>query len=308
MYFPATKVKVLASSDTKRGATLRKGSLGYVANYGGLYIKTKPTVSTIAHYAMCPGYMLVTRFGNEQKQRRELKPVVYVIPLNKGLVNNKVIKTIRALLEDAKLYTGHLTNVWKNQGIPVKKVPFIVAMPITACSDITSSDDELKAWAYSMFSSKLLTSALNEEDTGNGAALADKLLNYLPPKQELPWYKLFLYPKELYKLLDTMENKTKFITFLQGQRVAYIRDYLNTAYCINGNRAEISRAFYNSAGVDQQTDDIPGLYNLKRSKITQKKLTLAWLDLCYNLNTHKGGLNYVPDIKQHISEWLDQIV
>lgn len=83
---------------------------------------------------------------------------------------------------------------------------------------------------------------------------------------------------------------------------------MNTAYCINGNKTEISRAFYNSAGVDQQTDDIPGLYNLKRSKVTQKKLTLAWLDLCYSINAHKGGLDYVPDIKQHISEWLDQII
>lgn len=219
MYFPATKVKVLASSDTKRGATLRKGSLGYVANYGGLYIKSQPTSSPLrmAHYAMCPGYMMVTRFGNEQKQRRELKPVVYVIPINKGLVNNKVIKTIPALLSDAKLYTGHLTNVWKNQDIPVKKIPFIIAKPIMECSKITSDDNELKAWVYSIFSSKILTSALSEEDTGNGAALADVLLKHLPSKQELPWYKLFLYPKELYKFLDTVKDKTTFVTFCKGK-------------------------------------------------------------------------------------------
>jgi hypothetical protein len=308
MYFPATKVKVLASSDTKRGATLRKGSLGYVAKYGGLYTNVQTTSSKMAHYTMCPGYMLVTRFGNENKRRRELKPVVYVMPINKGLVKGKIIKNIPALLENAKLYTGHLTNVWKNQGVPVKHLPFVIAMPTSEEAVISSSDNELKAWVYSMFSSELLTSALIEGDNGSGAALTDLLLGYLPSKQELPWHKLFLYPKELYSFLDTVENKTAFVTFLQGQRTAYIRNYLNTGYCINGSPLEAGRAVYNNFCVDPNTDDIPGLYNLKRSRVTQKKLTLAWLDLCYKLNAHKGGLSYVPSIKQNINEWLDQII
>lgn len=311
MYFPATKVKVLASTTNKSGAALRKGSLGYISTVGGIYTPIAPNGLMLPHYAMAPGQLMVTRFGNEVKRRAELKPVVCVIPITSHQANGSKFKNIDALLEDAKQFTLQFAELWKESGIPNKQLPFIVAVPTTEEINVTASSDELLSWVYSLFLSPLLKSALDNEaiNCGYGAVLAEKLAKYLPNANDVSWYKFFMYKNEVATLLKSL-NKDKindFVVFLQGQRSAYIRDYLTKMYNINGTANEIFAAIQTKDGINSSMPNVLNTYNLKDYHRSYKKIELSWLHACNKLNSHKGGLAHIPDIYTHICAWLKKI-
>lgn len=305
MYFPATKVKVITSSVTKGKAALKKGSLGYAINLGGIYADKKAFTTTTIPYTMCPGHMLVTRFGNEKTRRLEIKPVVYVIPIQKDKVQK--FKTAKAIVDDAKRFTGQLLTLWKEAGRPVKSLPFIIAIPAIKELDVTISNNELKAWTYSFFASDLLKPILNSQDAGYGALLKKNLKQYLPSNQYTDLTTFFRHPKEVYKLVDSLEDKQNFILFLQSLRNAYINNYLINGYNINGTSVEISNSLKFSKNIDKNTTDILGLWNIKNNNIIQNCIVFSWLTLCYNINAYKGGPAYIPKVQKHISDWLNII-
>ena len=312
MYFPATKVEVLASSVTKRGAALRRGSLGYVANFGGTYSPTAPNPSIEQiPYILTPGYIVVTRFGNEVKRRVELKPVIYVVPTQPHGTRYSKLKSINNLLEDAKRFTGQLSDSWKDVGMSIKQLPFIVVVPTTKEASLTESCVDFNAWVTSIFASKLLRPALakGKIGRGSGAALIRLLSDYLPPQQDFEWYKYFMHQKEVEAFLTTLpkEKKLQFITFLQGQRSTYIREYIGMTYGVYGSENDIQRAIRSNAGIDLTTPNIPGLYNLNRWWLVQKQLELAWLDICYNLDIQKGEIKRVSEVRKNMSVWIDRI-
>lgn len=311
MYFPATKIKVLASTVNKAGAALRKGSLGYVGTVGDVYTPHKPANSLSITYAMLPGRLVVTRFGNEAKRRAEVKPVIYVIPINGGVLNGKQFKNINTLLEDAKRFTGQFASLWDKSSESAKRLPFIVATPTTEEAVVTASREELCAWVYSLFSTSLLRNALAKNDIGHGhgAVLAKALSKYLPKSKDTPWYKFFMYKQEIAKLLDSLseEQLNNFVIFLQGQRSIYIRDYLKETYAVGETSKTMQLRMQIATGINPERVDIPGLHNLKYNRIAYKQIGLAWLHACYQLNSHKGGIAYTPGVYPMICDWLKRI-
>lgn len=312
MYFPATKIKILASSVVKKGAALRKGSLGYVTNLGGVYSSIDPSINIEKiPYLLIPGHIITTRFGNEIKRRSEIKPVVYVVPTQSQSINHSKLKSIDSLLEDASYFASHLKSSWKNTNLTVNKLPFIIALPTTEETSLVSNNTDFNAWVTSIFTSKLLTTALDKGSIGKGAgaALVKLLSDFLPSQQEFEWYKYFAYQKEIDAFLKTLPQakKLQFITFLQGQRSIYIRNYLSNVYTLYGSRDVYRYALRNANGIDFSTPNLVGLYNLKHWYSVQKRLTLAWLDICYNLNIKEDKLSEISDIRKNINMWITKI-
>ncbi len=223
MYLPVSRVKVIESSSSKRKSSIKRGTVGYVANLGGMY--TRHVFNRGKEFVFTPGYLIVVK---PDSKGIEQKPVIYAAPLERVIGFAIYLLRPELVVKKASKFKGILMETWRRENVKIHNPPVIVAVPSKETVNLIDNDQELKAWIISFFKSGLLIDVLSYEENGESKALSEKLMEFLPPKDEIPWHKLFIHIKELIKVIDTLtrEEKLRFINFLQGQRSINIRNFL----------------------------------------------------------------------------------
>lgn len=201
MFLPGTKIEVIASSETGKGAKLRKGSLGYISGQGSLY--KLPNLGLIT----MPARLVVTRFGKETKRRIEHKWVQVILPITP--TTKHPLKQINSMLQKSQDSIQNIRRFFEEEGVSVKKVPSIIALPTTNESDYSDNINELKAWTSSLLFSGMLHRCLFAQPNTTDSKQTDKLKEVLPEiARDL--YNVAYHPKALYTILDKFEKDNDF--------------------------------------------------------------------------------------------------
>lgn len=157
------RVIVLTSSTSKKGANIRRGSIGYINSISATYCKlSKGFIST-------PAVVTFVRFGYEKKRRIESKAVMLIHPY----VSTHKIKNVAKALKSIILISNSLSKtnniMFENQqfGIKnVKKIPSVVVRNTMSNINLEKNDLEFKAWLYSIMTSNLMNkfNVVNADD------------------------------------------------------------------------------------------------------------------------------------------------
>ena len=153
------KIEIIVSSTRSKGTKIRKGSIGYISTVGKIYcIGTRK--STHGDMFIVPAKVVITRFGNEAKERNEVKFVSLVYPT----VDPKQIKNKRTYLtkltKQALDYTKEIQDIFKSEGISAKNVPAVVVHTLNGTENIIKKKTEYQAWFRSIAISGILHNIL----------------------------------------------------------------------------------------------------------------------------------------------------
>lgn len=150
-----SKIEVIASSTKGKGTKVRKGSLGYISTVGKVYCIGTKKSATGAMFIV-PAKIVFTQFGYETKERNEVKFVSLVYPST----DPKEIKNKRAYLNKlTKLALDHaeeVKQIFKTEGITVKKIPAIAVHTLNGTENVTRRKVDYSAWFRSIALSGIL--------------------------------------------------------------------------------------------------------------------------------------------------------
>lgn len=229
MFLPGTKIEVIASSATGKGAKLRRGSLGYISSQGSVR-----AIHNLGLFVM-PARLVITRFGNENKRRIEHKWVQFILPQTS--VTKHPMRSLNTSIkksQDANLITK---SFFEDEGVQIKKAVSLVALPTTNESDYSEDINELKAWASSLLFSGFLHETLFGMPHTADTIQRTKLQEVLPEMVEKS-HELVTHPKALYSLLDNFKEKGDFpalvntIVWFRTQQMLITRKIFNEVYHI----------------------------------------------------------------------------
>jgi len=147
MIFTGQKIIVLISSNTKTGAKIRKGSLGYVSSFGTAKFNFK------LNAVLIPAKIVFTRFGYEKKRRIESKIVYLLYPIGPCKSIKHVRKYLTSKVKIAQSMTSQLKQDLDKEGVKLNKLNILVVNKTNIETDILSSKNEFGAWFSSILQS-----------------------------------------------------------------------------------------------------------------------------------------------------------
>ncbi len=174
MFFTAQKIVVLASSTSKTGAKVRKGSLGYVSSLG------TPVRYLSIPAILTPAKVVFTRFGNEKRERNETKIIFLLHPSSviKNLTN--IQRSMNKKVKSALDMTDKLKLILKNENLRISRPDIVVAAPSKVKISLVKNKIEFQAWVSSVIQSGLFHPIFALGKKNDEAKLKNILLKNLP--------------------------------------------------------------------------------------------------------------------------------
>jgi len=266
------KITVLASSKTKPGSTVRRGSTGFVAGIG-----TPHDFSRHGMYII-PAKIVFNRFGFENKSRNEAKFVTIVQPCSPPSKIVHLQRTLNNLTKKSIDMSDKIITHFKKEGVKQKPTASIVLMRTDNQIDLTKNLNSLKAWTSSILQSGELhpmimadkQSNLNkarEEMTNGYPAFAQRLKDCVLYKKQSDEFIDSIADNEVLKLLLISKLK-EFVTLLARKEVNIMTKelsnrwlnrqklYTNLWYFVNNNLeiTKESKSNYQFIPVKQNVD------------------------------------------------------
>lgn len=158
MFPVGNKVAVIASATKSKGARIRKGSLGYVANVGRVFNLGKNNRYPHVSMRVVPARIVFTRFGYENKIRSELKFAALIFPATDPKYVKSPETHLNRLVAKAADYHTNLKEMFQSEGSRIKKVTPIAITAVNSTQSVTENEIEFLAW----FRSIAMSSVLNE--------------------------------------------------------------------------------------------------------------------------------------------------
>jgi hypothetical protein len=171
------RVIVIASSNKKSGANIRRGSTGFIVgnNLFGSIDKLK------CLYLITE--VVFTRFGMEQKERCEKKPVIILFPCYPVGQITKYRKHLNRLTKNAVDYMDVFRSKF-TEGLRRRKNIDIIIVS-SAPVDISENLNEMKGWFYSAVASNIFQRAVFSYKKDEHSAYLNRCLNEIPDKAQL---------------------------------------------------------------------------------------------------------------------------
>ena len=147
MLFTGQKIIVLVSSNSKTGAKIRRGSLGYISSFGTSRVNYK------SNFILIPAKIIFTRFGYEKKHRIESKIVYLLYPIESSINIKYIRKYLITKIKVAKSMTPLLKQDLLNEGVKLNKLDIIVVNKTNEKVNILTDKNEFSAWFSSVIQS-----------------------------------------------------------------------------------------------------------------------------------------------------------
>jgi len=207
------KVIVLASSTTKSGAKIRKGSVGFVAGVGKTYQYHRQQMY------ITPAKMVFTRYGYETTERNETKFVTLIHPTNPPMPGLHVQKFLNKLTIRSIDMTDRLKPHFVREGVTVNPAASIVVNSLCKDNILLNNLNDLKAWASSILQSGILHSIVTTNTTSE-LNVAKTALTAGYPEFEARLKQCIFYRKQSNEFIDSIadnqELKALLIKKLRG--------------------------------------------------------------------------------------------
>jgi len=239
------KITVLASSKTKSGANIRRGSIGFVSGIGKTYTFSKQGMF------VTPAKIVFTRFGYEKKERNETKFVTLLHPITSPSYIKYHQKFLNTLTIRSVDMTDRLKKHFANEGVLTKPSATVVIKHINHGTNLLTNLNNLKAWSSSILQSGLLHPVVMSTKISNLNVAKNELIKDYP-EFELKLKDCILFKKQSNTFIDTIANndalKLLLIAKLQGFLTLKAREdilnYLNIETLHWAAEAKIFRALW----------------------------------------------------------------
>lgn len=292
MFPVGSKVAVIASATKSKGANLRKGSLGYIANVGRIFNIGKSNGYPSAAMRVVPARICFTRFGFESKKRSELKFVALIFPTiaPKSLKNPE--QYLQRLVVQASDHIQQIKQNFQNNGTNAKEITPVAVSFINSTQELTTDKNEFSSWFRSITMSSVLNDILFTIPsnpyrktlsalTGDSSKTHNRLIRSLSKRRFADNFvdDLFKNQEEVHEWVFRLQR------ILQLNRMRKVEELRNKYQrpVMNNAIAFLDTWALNSLGLNNLTGLIP-----KRTMAhkTEESLALGWLKV-YNKLTQK---------------------
>lgn len=281
MISPGQRITVLASSNNKPGAHIRRGSTGYIStNHRSVVIKKLNVVLMATE-------IIFNRFGFEEKYRCERKTVVALYPL----INITEIKDHQAYLDKLTKKALDFIGVIKlHLSIVTKKVD-IVVITTRPCS-MSNNINEFKPW----FLSILCRNEVYDFLTNNTDTPFKKAIKNIPIKglNDL-LIGAILDKKTSLELADNVFNTNKSIGVYDP-----VIKFLKIKICLE-NRLIVSNVNFQFVCKDERYSSYSLMWFLKSSRLPLQKGKTGVPEVNTLIN------NIIYNKNDNMGRWIDAL-
>lgn len=271
------KIIVLASSTTKSGSKIRKGSVGFIAGVGKTHDFSRQQMY------ITPAKIVFTRYGYENTQRNETKFVTLVHPANKPSEIKHVQRFLNRLTVSSIDMTDRIKKHFTKEGVNGKPAVSIVVDRMCKDNNLLDNLNDLKAWTSSILQSGVLHPIVMASKDSNLNVAKNLLINGYP-EFEANLRQCVLHRKQSNEFIDSIANNQelkillvkKLRGFLTLQERKDIQDYSESVNNRWISNHIIFRALWyflsNNLGLPANSNNI---YGIK----THKGNVDAWMQL-----------------------------
>lgn len=154
MFNVGEKIKIIYSNDKRKGAKVRRGSIGYIST-----LSHPINISDKHNYIMVLASVIFNQFGINDKKRIERKKVILINPLRiqKYTTINTQKKFLINLMKLTRDSKSDIQLKLLNSGIIYKKnYPCVIALSSFNNLTISDEESEFMCWMYSILQSNVI--------------------------------------------------------------------------------------------------------------------------------------------------------